>query len=98
MCLFMSSGSWKGWLATVLPSGGPAYPFTAPAVRIKAKPRDDVYLQAAVFSGDPAEFDGSNQPRVLPTGTIFSFRGGMSVEICERGRVPMVTSRTAEAT
>ena len=62
MRLFMSSGSWEGWLATVLPSGGPAYPFTAPAVRIKAKPRDDVYLQAAVFSGDPAEFD-----RLRPT-------------------------------
>jgi porin len=86
--IFMNSTlGWKGWLATVLPSGGPAYPFSAPAVRIKVKPRDDVYLQAAVFSGDPAEFDGSNQQRTLPTGTIFSFRGG-AYAIAELGYTP----------
>ena len=48
---------------------------------------DDVYLQAALFSGDPAEFDGSNQPQTLPTGTIFSFRGGAWL-IAEAGYTP----------
>ena len=78
---------WQGWVAAVLPAGGPAYPFSAPGVRVKVKPRDDVYLQAAVFSGDPAEFDGSNQPQTLPTGTILSFRGGAWL-IAETGYTP----------
>jgi porin len=67
---------WMGWLATILPSGGPAYPMSAPGARFRAKLGDDSYVQAAIFSGDPGGGDGSNQGGELPTGTVFSFRGG----------------------
>jgi len=59
-----------------LPVGGPSYPIPAPAVRLRVKPTDTVYVQAAVFSGDPSGGNGSNQPIDLPKGTVFSFRGG----------------------
>ena len=71
-----SSFGWMAWLANDLPAGGPAYPLPAPGARIRVKPVDDVYFQAAVFSGDPSGGDGSNQGGDLPTGTVFSFRGG----------------------
>ena len=48
----------------------------APGIRVRVKPRDDIQVQAAVFSGDPSGGDGSNQPAPLPTGTVFSFSGG----------------------
>jgi porin len=74
---FINNGiSWPTSLAANLPAGGPAYPLPAPGVRLRIKPRDDLALQAAVFSGDPSGGDGSNQNLPLPTGTVFSFRGG----------------------
>jgi porin len=74
---FINNGiSWPMFLAANLPAGGPAYPLPAPGVRVRIKPRDDLALQAAVFSGDPSGGDGSNQDLPLPTGTVFSFRGG----------------------
>jgi porin len=68
--------SWPTFLAANLPASGPAYPLPAPGFRLRLKPRDDIALQAAVFSGDPSGGDGSNQPEPLPTGTVFSFSGG----------------------
>lgn len=77
---FINNGiSWPMFLAANLPAGGPAYPLPAPGVRIRIKPTEDVALQAAVFSGDPSGGDGSNQGGPLPTGTVFSFRGGAFV-------------------
>ena len=74
---FINNGiSWPMFLAANLPAGGPAYPLPAPGVRVRIKPTDDVAFQAAVFSGDPSGGDGSNQGAPLPTGTVFSFRGG----------------------
>jgi porin len=74
---FINNGiSWPTFLAANLPAGGPAYPLPDPGVRIRIKPRDDLAIQAAVFSGDPSGGDGSNQSLPLPTGTVFSFRGG----------------------
>ena len=43
-----------GIFANDLPSGGPAYPFGSPGVRLKYAPRNEVTLLAAVFDGDPA--------------------------------------------
>ncbi len=37
-----------------LPSGGPAYPLSAPAIRLKATPVDNVTILAALFDGDPS--------------------------------------------
>jgi len=74
---FINNGiSWPMFLAGNLPAGGPAYPLPAPGVRVRVKPAQELELQAAVFSGDPSGGDGSNQGGPLPTGTVFSFRGG----------------------
>src|SRR5258707_13194209 len=74
---FINNGiSWPTFLAGNLPAGGPAYPLPDPGIRVRIKPADDVSLQAAVFSGDPRGGNGSNQSGPLPTGTVFSFRGG----------------------
>ena len=47
---------WPGITSVDLPSGGPAYPFAAPGVRIKITPtgKDDITFLAAIFDGDPA--------------------------------------------
>jgi porin len=74
---FINNGiSWPTFLAANLPAGGPAYPLPDPGIRVLIKPTDEVAFQAAVFSGDPSGRDGSNQNLALPTGTVFSFRGG----------------------
>jgi porin len=74
---FINNGiSWPTFLAGNLPAGGPAYPLPDPGIRVRIKPADDVSFQAAVFSGDPSGGNGSNQGEPIPTGTVFSFRGG----------------------
>jgi porin len=74
---FMNNAiSWPTFLAANLPASGPAYPLPAPGIRIRVQPRDDMQFQAAAFSGDPSGGDGSNKPAPLPTGTVFSLRGG----------------------
>jgi porin len=67
---------WNALFSRDLPASGPAYPIPAPGLRVRVKPASDIYLQAAVFSGDPSGGNGSNQPTELPTGTVFSFSGG----------------------
>ena len=77
---FINNGiSWPTFLAANLPAGGSAYPLLAPGVRVRIKPTDDIAFQAAVYSGDPSGGNGSNQGGPLPTGTVFSFRGGAFV-------------------
>jgi porin len=74
---FINNGiSWPTFLAANLPASGPEYPLPAPGLRVRVKPVDELAFQAAVFSGDPSGRDGSNQNLPLPTGTVFSFRGG----------------------
>ena len=74
---FINNGiSWPTFLAGNLPASGPAYPLPAPGARVRVKPRDDLALQVGVFSGDPSGGAGSNLPEPIPTGTVFSFRGG----------------------
>jgi porin len=85
---FINNGiSWPTFLAANLPASGPAYPLPAPGIRVRVKPRDDIMLQAAVFSGDPSGGNGSNQAVPLPTGTVFSFSGGAFV-IAEASYLP----------
>jgi porin len=64
-----------------LPSGGPAYPFGTPAVRVKVAPSDSVTLLAALFNGDPAPPAPANGPADDPqgrdnSGTNFRIDGG----------------------
>jgi porin len=75
---FINNGiSWPTFLAANLPSSGPAFPLPAPGIRLRLQPRDDWQFQAALFSGDPSGADGSNQSAPLPTGSVFSFSGGV---------------------
>jgi porin len=77
--LFVSSTfGWPGILAVDLPGGGPAYPLSAPMVRVKVQPTPDLSVMAAVFSGDPTGGNGSNSLSTLqPAGTTVSFNGGV---------------------
>lgn len=77
--LFVNSTfGWPAIMALDLPGGGPAYPLSAPGVRVKLQPTPDLAIMAAVFSGDPTGHDGSNSPSVLqPDGTLVSFNGGV---------------------
>ena len=45
---------WPTIVAANLPSGGPAYPFASPGVRLKVTPNDDLTLMMAIFDGDAA--------------------------------------------
>ncbi len=77
--LFVNSTfGWPAILALDLPGGGPAYPLSAPGVRVKLQPTPELAIMAAVFSGDPTGHDGSNSQSVLqPDGTRISFNGGI---------------------
>ena len=73
-----STFGWPGILGVDLPGGGPAYPLSAPGVRVKLQPATGLALLAAVFSGDPTGHDGSNAASVMqPDGTLISFNGGV---------------------
>lgn len=85
--LFVNSTfGWPTWTAFDLPGGGPAYPLSAPGVRVRVNPGPPgLYMQAAVFSGDPTGHDGSNSLSTgIPSGTVVSFRGGTFI-IAEAG-------------
>jgi len=43
---------WHPAFAANLPSGGPAYPFATPGVRLKYEPTDNIAILAALFNGD----------------------------------------------
>jgi porin len=68
---------WAGILAANMRSGGPAYPLAAPGIRLAVKPTDQITLQTAVFSGDPAGPNCNDVPQACNRyGTTFSFSGG----------------------
>jgi porin len=73
-----STFGWPSWTALDLPGGGPAFPLSAPFVRMRISPADEGFsAQAAVFSGDPTGHDGSNSLSTsIPNGTLVSFNGG----------------------
>ena len=84
---FNNTFGWNELFGVALPAGGPAFPLPAPGLRLRFKPADEFYLQAAVFSGDPSGRNGSNATGELPTGTVFSFSGGAFL-IAEAGYTP----------
>ncbi len=45
---------WHPGFSANQPSGGPAYPFATPGVRLKYEPTDNIGILAALFNGDPA--------------------------------------------
>ncbi|MDP4004047.1 carbohydrate porin [Methylobacterium sp. NEAU K] len=74
--LFVNSTfGWPAITGLDLPSGGPAYPLSAPAIRAKYAPGNGFSLQVGLYDGDPA---GANRPgndpdaqRLDRTGTNF---------------------------
>ena len=73
-----TSFGWPGILVVDLPGGGPAYPLSAPGVRVKLQPTPEFSLMAAMFSGDPTGNDGANSLSTQqPSGTVISFNGGI---------------------
>lgn len=74
--LFVNSTfGWPAITGLDLPSGGPAYPLAAPAIRAKYMPGNGFSLQVGLYDGDPA---GANRPgddpdaqRLNRTGTNF---------------------------
>jgi porin len=68
---------WATIMAANLPSGGPAYPLATPGVRLQVNPTEAFSLLGAVFSGDPAGKNCTDNPQICNKyGTTFSFSGG----------------------
>lgn len=60
-----------------MPSGGPAYPLSAPGVRFKAIPVNGVTVLAGVFSGDPVRHNDGSDPQMQNRhGTDFPIGNG----------------------
>ncbi len=63
--LFVNSGfGWATLTAIDLPSGGPAYPFATPGVRLKVQPSDDLALLVGLYNGDPDDNGSGTSFRV----------------------------------
>jgi porin len=71
-----------GWPALPsydLPGGGPAYPLSAPGVRIRARPIDSVTFLAGVFTGNPAPNTNPDPQKANPSGVSFPFNGTLFI-------------------
>jgi porin len=68
-----NSFGWPGHLINDLPSGGAAFPFAAPGVRVALRPTENITLLAAALDGDPAgargPFDDPN-PQIRNRGGV----------------------------
>ncbi len=60
-----------------LPGGGPAYPLSAPGVRLRARPIDPVTLLLGVFNGSPVANNSGDPQQQNPSGTSFPLNGGV---------------------
>ena len=67
-----STYGWPNIFADDLPSGGPAYPFATPGVRVKVYASDQLNLVGAIFNGDPTGAGFTGKPwQYDPSGTDF---------------------------
>jgi porin len=68
-----------GWPALPsydLPGGGPAYPLSAPAVRVRVRPVNSVTLLMALFNGSPVNRNLGDPQQENASGTSFPVHGG----------------------
>jgi len=68
-----------GWPALPsydLPGGGPAYPLSAPAVRVRMRPIDPINVLVGVFSGSPASSSAGDPQQIDASGTSFPLHDG----------------------
>jgi porin len=72
-----------GWPALPsydLPGGGPAYPLSAPGIRVRVRPIDSLTFLAGIFSGSPAPNDNPDPQQADPSGLSFPFnRGALAI-------------------
>ncbi len=62
-----------------LPGGGPAYPLSAPAIRLRYKPNNAVSMLLGLFSGSPANDSQGDPQQSNGSGTTFPFHRGALV-------------------
>jgi porin len=62
-----------------LPGGGPAYPLSAPGIRFRMRPVDEVSILVGVFSGSPVARNYGDPQMRNPSGTSFPFTSGALV-------------------
>ncbi len=63
-----------------LPGGGPAYPLSAPGIRLRARPFDEWTVLAGVFSGSPVATNVPGDPqRQNPSGLSFPWNGTLAI-------------------
>jgi len=54
-----------------LPGGGPAYPLSAPGIRLRGRPNDSITLLGGIFAGSPASNNFGDPQQENPSGTTF---------------------------
>ncbi len=68
-----------GWPALPsydMPGGGPAYPLSAPGIRLRVRPIDSVNVLFGVFSGSPVANSNGDPQQQNNSGTTFPLHGG----------------------
>jgi porin len=75
--LFINSTfGWPNLPSSDLPSGGPAYPLSTPAVRVHIKVNGALALFAGLYNGDPAGPGLGDPQKRDPSGTSFRINDG----------------------
>jgi porin len=59
-----------------MPGGGPAYPLSAPGIRVRIRVADSWTLLAGVFNGSPVANNTGDPQLQNPSGTSFPLNGG----------------------
>ena len=77
MDVFVNSGfGWPTLPSLDLPAGGPAYPLSTPAVRLRAHPTDEITALVGLFSGSPARLRPGDPQVINGSGTSFDLSDG----------------------
>jgi porin len=71
-----STFGFPGWMGTVLPGGGAAYPLQGPGARLKWTPTDALTFMAGAYTGDPAGRSNPNPQLANRYGTTFNLNAG----------------------
>ena len=59
-----------------LPGGGPAYPLSAPGLRLRVRPFNPLTFLVGVFNGSPVSNNTGDPQKQNPSGTSFPLNGG----------------------
>jgi porin len=60
-----------------LPGGGPAYPLSAPGVRVRVRPVNPLNIPMGVYNGSPVVNNTGDPQRQNPSGASFPVNGGV---------------------